>query len=118
MERSTALSNPHQNNDSNAQKASLSSKPTLQLLHRATATWKLKATAPLFSFKKVPRKHLTPSASDRHNRGCKEWATIPAAGREQATRLYRGPTVRAAGAWDAPHDSPGPQVRNRLYKSL
>lgn len=36
--------------------------------------------------------------------------TIPAASREQARRLYTGPTIRRARAWDSSHDSPGPHA--------
>lgn len=117
MEQSTALRKPLSSNDSKARKASLSSKRTLQLLHRATATETLKATASLFSFKKVAGKHPTSSASDRHTHCNSERATIPAASREQATRLYRGPTISVAGAWDAPHDSPGPQASEGLCEN-
>lgn len=48
----------------------------------------------------------------------REQATFPIASREQARRLYAGPTVRAAGAWYSPHDSPGPQVydEEKLWK--
>lgn len=81
-------------------RASLSSKRTRQLLNRAAATENLKTVAPLFSFKKY---------STSSNRSP---ATIAAASREQATRLYNGPTVRTASTWEARHDSPGPQAYN------
>lgn len=79
---------------------SLNSKRTLQLLNRATATDKLRTAAPLWSFKKYNEPADRPSP------------TIAAASREQAARLYAGPTVRSAGNWEARHDSPGPQAYN------
>lgn len=85
-------------------KKSLNSKRTLQLLNRATATEKLRAAAPLWSFKTENIKADRPSP------------TIAAASREQAVRLYAGPTVRAAGSWEAPYDSPGPQAYNEGLK--
>lgn len=75
--------------------------PTLQQAHSATAILTLKTSAPLFSFK---RNHCK-TEGNGHTR-----VTIPAASREQVIRLYAGPTVRSAGAWDAPLDGPGPQA--------
>lgn len=75
--------------------------PTLQQAHRATAILTLKTSAPRFSFK---RNHCKTKVNG-HTRG-----TIPAASREQVIRLYAGPTVRSAGAWDGPLDGPGPQA--------
>lgn len=86
-------------------KASLSSKRTLQLLNRAAATQRLKTVASLFSFK-----------TDHNNRSDKSPATIPASSREQAIRLYNGPTVSMSEAWEARHDSPGPQAYNEGLK--
>lgn len=82
---------------------SLSSERTLQLIHRAAATEKLKTVSLLYSFKKEKANSSSSSSRTTH-------ATIPAASREQAIRLYNGPTVRLAGAWDALYDSPGPQA--------
>lgn len=79
-------------------KISLGSKSTLQLFHRTATNQKLKKAAPLFSFKKESTGTQRPRA------------TIAAASREQANRLYNGPTVRMAGTWYALHDSPGPQA--------
>lgn len=80
---------------------SLSGARTLQQLHRAAATARLKDTAPLFSFKREDIRALPTQA-----------CTIAAASREQANRLYNGPTVRLAGGWEARFDSPGPQAYN------
>lgn len=89
---------------SKQRRVSLNSKRTLQLLHRADATEKLREAAPLWSFKKHANTADRPSP------------TIAAASREQAVRLYAGPTVRLAGSWEARHDSPGPQAYNEGEK--
>lgn len=90
---------------SKQRRVSLNSKRTLQQLHRAAATEKLRKTAPLWSFKKQANPANRPPSP-----------TIAAASREQAVRLYAGPTVRLAGSWEARHDSPGPQAYNEGEK--
>lgn len=107
-ESSVTCAEPAQDADSHCHAAerrkSLNSKRTLQLLNRATTTRKLRAAAPLWSFKKKNKHPEQPSP------------TIAAASREQAVRLYAGPTVRAAGSWEARYDSPGPQAYNEGLK--
>lgn len=83
---------------SKCKRASLNSKRTLRLLNHASSVKYLHTVEPLYSFKE--RK-----AGDQSPR-----ATIPASSREQAKRLYAGPTIRAAMAWQSLHDSPGPQA--------
>lgn len=90
-------------------KASLSSKRTLQMLNRAAATRRLKIAASLFSFK-------TENSNNTTRRSERSPATIPASSREQAIRLYNGPTVSRSEGWEARHDSPGPQAYNEGLK--